>query len=256
MVKVKTSAKKKTAQKSLKFQMGPRWSYNPHDERCQGNMGRVYMLNPYGFDKSSGREGSKRGRRVKSVLSLEGITVAEITITDAQLNYLQSNYDYWRTLYELDPDHPYASSFMEMWQEPIDKYTGYDHEWLVAGWYMQGWQPSTLEYTLEFAPQEAFVGTKLEVTMLLKSVNEYDGEYGLHYDAGEIVLTDTQEIILGHESVLEYSYSPPLHLADKGIGFLAEMSILIVEPHTGISYTVDYDNDLFIYRWLSLGYNW
>ena len=32
-----------------------RWSYNPQDERGQGNMGKVDMLAPYGHDKDSDR---------------------------------------------------------------------------------------------------------------------------------------------------------------------------------------------------------
>jgi len=32
-----------------------KWSYNPHDDRGQGNMGRVDMLAPYGHDKDSDR---------------------------------------------------------------------------------------------------------------------------------------------------------------------------------------------------------
>jgi hypothetical protein len=43
-----------------------RWSYNPHDIRGQGNMGKPGMQDPFGFDKDSGREKSERGRPMKN----------------------------------------------------------------------------------------------------------------------------------------------------------------------------------------------
>jgi hypothetical protein len=45
-----------------------RWSYNPHDERGQGNMGKPDMVAPYGHDKDSDRlelTGS-RGKVIRS----------------------------------------------------------------------------------------------------------------------------------------------------------------------------------------------
>lgn len=46
-----------------------RWSYNPHDERGQGNMGEVDMLAPYGHDKDSDRMElyGNRGRVIRAV---------------------------------------------------------------------------------------------------------------------------------------------------------------------------------------------
>lgn len=44
-----------------------RWAYNPQDERGQGNMGNVDMLDPYGHDKDSNRLElyGNRGRVIK-----------------------------------------------------------------------------------------------------------------------------------------------------------------------------------------------
>jgi len=47
-----------------------RWSYNPHDDRGQGNMGKVDMLDPYGHDKDSDRMElyGNRGRVIKQMV--------------------------------------------------------------------------------------------------------------------------------------------------------------------------------------------
>jgi hypothetical protein len=45
-----------------------RWSYNPNDDRGQGNMGKVTMLDPYGHDKDSDRMElyGNRGRAIRA----------------------------------------------------------------------------------------------------------------------------------------------------------------------------------------------
>ncbi|MFH1837178.1 MAG: hypothetical protein ABH862_03590 [Candidatus Omnitrophota bacterium] len=234
-----------------------KWMRNPNDERGQGNMGKVTMRDPYGFDKCGYRMESARGRRMEAaLLDPEGVTIGKITIMDAQLNYFESTYNYWKDLYDSDPSHPYAQTFMEIWKEPLDKYTSNTYEFLVAGWNMSGWEPSVIEYGLEFNVEPEFIGTTLEVKILLTSVNDYDGEYGLHYDAGEAIVEETQTIILGENTVMYYYYNPPMSLVDKGEGFIAAFSVIVTEPESGVNYTINYDNPLFVYRWLSLGYNW
>lgn len=46
-----------------------KWFYNPHDDRGQGNMGKVDMLDPYGHDKDSDRLAlyGNRGRVIRIV---------------------------------------------------------------------------------------------------------------------------------------------------------------------------------------------
>jgi len=46
-----------------------KWSYNPHDDRGQGNMGKVDMLDPFGHDKDSNRKilYGNNGRVIKQI---------------------------------------------------------------------------------------------------------------------------------------------------------------------------------------------
>jgi membrane protein involved in colicin uptake len=66
-----------------------RWSYNPHDTRGQGNMGKVDMRDPFGFDKDSGREGAERGRPIREAESEEPtLNLAELVTLEVADPYL------------------------------------------------------------------------------------------------------------------------------------------------------------------------
>lgn len=58
----------KDLEEALRNLKHSRWSYNPHDERGQGNMGKVDMIAPYGHDKDSDRMElyGNRGRVIKA----------------------------------------------------------------------------------------------------------------------------------------------------------------------------------------------
>ena len=47
-----------------------RWSYHPRDDRGQGNMGKVNMLDPFGHDKDSDRKElyGNRGRVIREII--------------------------------------------------------------------------------------------------------------------------------------------------------------------------------------------
>jgi len=54
-------------EQALKKLEHARWAYNPNDDRGQGNMGKVNMLDPYGHDKDSNRKElyGNRGRVIR-----------------------------------------------------------------------------------------------------------------------------------------------------------------------------------------------
>ncbi|MCQ9206432.1 MAG: hypothetical protein NG740_00905, partial [Omnitrophica bacterium] len=112
--------------------------------------------------------------------------------------------------------------------------------------------PSSIDYTLTFTPPEGFEGTTLEVTTIVTSINDYDGVSGLHYDAGQVLVEETQEIALGTDNTLDYSYAPSVDLIGGmvigSVSLFAELSIIITDPESGLSYTIVYDDQLFIYR--------
>lgn len=52
-----------------------RWSYNPHDDRGQGNMGKPTMQDPFGFDKDSDRK-ELYGNKGRPIRTKDGEPVA------------------------------------------------------------------------------------------------------------------------------------------------------------------------------------
>jgi hypothetical protein len=66
-------------QKSLDKLNQSRWAYHPRDERGQGNMGRVDMLDPYGHDKTSDRKElyGNRGRVIREIIPPEPVPEPE-----------------------------------------------------------------------------------------------------------------------------------------------------------------------------------
>jgi hypothetical protein len=235
----------------------PRWSYNPLDERGQGNMGRPDMRDPYGFDKDSDRVAGERGRRIiEPALNLEAITGFDLTITDAHLVYLQAMYDGWTQIADENPWHPFARPYAEMFKRAIDRYLSAEHQWLTVGFFLPAYGPSTIDYDITFTPPEEFEGTTLLVTTVLTTLDEYNGEYGLHYDAGQVIVEETQETVLGADNTLAVSYVPPSSLVDRGVGFLAELSFVITEPESGETHIITHDEPLYLYRFGSLASNW
>ncbi len=272
-----------------------RWDYNPHDTRGQGNMGKVDMRDPYGFDKDSGREGADRGRPIRAAETIPTEpeptpNAAELTVVDFQvtnwglieLQLLYNSWLQWTSWYSTYyPDwyssdwyalvvNYYQTKIAEYEQGSIDLISVFDRE--------------AIDYTLTLP--EGFDGSTLLVTTHLTSLSTYDdiayGTYSggyldettgwwiydeydgssiqyIHYEVGQVVVEDTQEITLNGQDTFSVSYLPSINLVgdqtgwfnsaeDGGQGFLAELSVTITDPATGASYTTTYDRTINLYR--------
>lgn len=122
----------------------------------------------------------------------------------------------------------------------------------------------TLQYSFDLGTQEGFEGTTLLVTTSLVSLNTYDSYYynyvynpvtrrweatrvTVHYDAGQTVMTQTQEATIGEDSTVTYSYDPATTIIGYNSG-LFELQVTVTEPESGATYTFAYDKDLYLYR--------
>lgn len=253
--------------KSLNKMEKARWDYNPHDTRGQGNMGKVDMRSPYGFDKNSGREGSERGRPIREepTLNLAELVTVSFQVIDFQLLYLQSWLKWAQTLYNTytslaQYNSRYASyatyyaTQITYYQNLIAAYQPPPYDRVVVNSNM------SLNYTLNLGTQEGFEGTSLLVSTTLTSINDYNAGTWVYdsatrtwkivyvtYDAGETVMTQTQEVTMGEDSTYSFSYDPPDSLVGWSGGYF-EMAVTVTEPVSGASYTIPYDRDLYLYR--------
>jgi len=118
----------------------------------------------------------------------------------------------------------------------------------------------TLNYTFNLGTQEGFEGTSLLVTTTLTSLNDYESGIWVwdpvtrtgkvvyvSYDAGEMVMTQTQEVTIGEDSAYSFTYDPPADLVGWSGGYF-EMAVTVTEPISGVSYTITYDRDIYLYR--------
>lgn len=238
-----------------------RWSYHPHDTRGQGNMGKVDMRDPYGFDKESGREGSERGRPIQKTETAAEATEAEIAVPDlASLVSVD--------FFAVDPYLAILQSYLTFWQNVA----GY--AWLVT--YYQNIiasytplpydpirvnQSDTINYTLSFQDvPEVFEGKTLEVTTSLISLSDYNTTVSYYdqttyrwvnkvvdYDPGEVVVQQTQEMTLTDGGSFTYTYDPPQDLTNY-VGTYFELAVTVTEPESGATYTMTYDRQLYLYR--------
>lgn len=262
--------------KSLNKLEHARWDYNPHDTRGQGNMGKVDMRSPYGFDKDSGREGAERGRAIhpepEPILDLASLVTVDFQIPDYQLWY----YQYWlkwaQTLYD---KYSYLVQFNSSYASKVDYFASQVkyYEEVIAAYYAD--PPPYLKvatnldmylnYTLNLGTEEGFDGTTLLVTTTLTSINDYISKGGLWsydyatgtwkveyitYDAGEMVMTQTQEVTLGQDSTYNFTYDPPNELVGSTWwdGGYFELVVTVTEPVSGATYTITYDRDIYLYR--------
>lgn len=260
--------------KSLNKFEHARWNYNPNDTRGQGNMGKVDMRDPYGFDKDSGREGSERGRAIQEepTLNLADLVTVDFQIPDYQLWY----YQYWlkwaQTLYDR---YSYLAQFNSSYALKVDYFAEQVtyYEELIAAYYSQP-PPYVkvatnldmyLNYTLDLGTQEGSDGTTLLVTTTLTSINDYLSKSGywtydyatgtwkveyITYDVGETVMTQTQEVTMGEDSIYNFTYDPPNELVGSSWwdGGYFELTVTVTEPESGATYTVAYDRDIYLYR--------
>lgn len=222
-----------------------RWSYNPNDERGQGNMGKPKMRTPYGFDKDSGREGSERGRAIHGPSLSELLTQGELlsidfTMVDYQIYRLQK-------LLEEAIEEGNASR--------IALFTFLINHWTANptpyNWIMPQNADETINYALTFP--DGFDGETLLVTTTLTSIYDYFDVLGgavggsTRYAAGDVIMEETQEVVLGEDNTYSYSYDPPITLA--GWGQLdADLAVTVTEPESGASYTMNYDRYIILWR--------
>jgi hypothetical protein len=65
--------------------------------------------------------------------------------------------------------------------------------------------------------------------------------------AGQVVMEQTQEVVLGPDNTLSFTYDPPPELAGTS-GLSANLSVTVTEPVSGQSYKISYDRQLYLYR--------
>jgi len=245
--------------KSLNKFEKARWDYNPHDTRGQGNMGKVNMRDPYGFDKDSGREKSERGRPIREteepVLNLADLVTVTFSTMDYYLLTLQRQLEAYRVYASKYPNSWY-SWYVTYLERLIASYVPPPYDRLAAN------LNHTVNYTLTFGDvAEAFEGTTLLVTTSLISVNDYTSGFwsydrttgkwtyvSVHYDAGQVAVQQTQEVTLSDNGTFSVSYDPPAELAGGWTGNLYELQVTVTEPQSGATYTVTYDRQLSLYR--------
>ena len=227
---------------------------NPHNID-QGNLGKLRMRDPFGFDKDSDRVGRERGRPIvegrpviEGSAGLRKITTTEFTITDSYITYLQDELVYWEAMVEEHPDVWHYEDRLKDIESLVRDYLNDSHDRVMVGVGMQDYGPGEIEYILTFTLPEGCDERTLVVTTTLTCIDGYDG-YWVDYDAGEAVMEETLEIVLTSSDSIAFSYTPPEEIVDIGEGFLAELSITVADPETGESYTIDYKTDIYLYRW-------
>lgn len=238
-----------------------RWSYNPHDNRGQGNMGKPDMLDPYGFDKNSGREGSDRGRPIRmSEINWAEIMSIDFNVIDYYLALYLRYFEKYQFLAQryTDPTYywsVYYSQKATYYANLINNYTSiYTYDRLAVNT-----AGNTINYMLTFTPPEKLEGTTLLVTTTLTSATNYtsyDYVYNpvtrryeritIYYDAGQAIMEQTQEVVLGTNDTFSFSYDPPTSLINSGL--YTNLSVTVTEPVSGSTYTMTYDRQIYLYR--------
>lgn len=253
-----------------------KWDSNPRDTRGQGNMGKVDMRSPYGFDKDSDREGAERGRaihiREPEILDLASLLSLTWGITDMWVMYYQNLINWFNALSPTSPYYTYYytyySRYLSAWQEGITYHLDKSYTEVVVNWPGQ-----TIDYTLSLGNvPSSFEGDALVVTFNLTSLKAYDGtiwtsstfwngrswqttwtQTPIHYDAGQTVVSQTQEVTLTDSGTYTLSYDPPddslvSTFGASGVGNWFEASVTVTDPASGSSITYTFDESLYIWR--------
>lgn len=252
--------------KSLNKFEHARWDYNPKDTRGQGNMGKVEMRSPYGFDKDSGREGSERGRAIHP----EEVTILDLASL-ATMNWQISDWYLWVFQYWLNYYQSHASSYSPEWYSYAISYVQGEIAYYSSLPYVSistidpntaRDDPTTIDYTLSFGSvPTSFEGTTVLVTTTLTSINDYTGLlFGnipgtgtwtmlplINYEAGQVVVSETREVTLSDNGTFNYSYDPPNDLVGWD-GNYFELAVTVTEPDSGATYTMTYDRQLYLWR--------
>jgi hypothetical protein len=246
--------------------------HNPHDKRGQGNMGRPKMRDPYGHDKESGREKSARGRPVReaepeeSVLDLASIVSIEFNTKDYYLDFLNSIYEgYQSDLEQSDPDSASYALYargLTIYESTINNYKSSDIVRVRVN------QADEIDYSMTLTPPDGFEGTKLLITTTLTNIKDYDTSYNtynyvydseagtwqrkpvttkIHYEANQVIMEQTQKVVIGDDNTVSFSYAPPSDLAGYS-GLDANLSVTVTEPESCQSYTTTYNKIFYLYR--------
>lgn len=233
-----------------------RWSYNPYDERGQGNMGKPLMRDPYGFDKDSGREKGERGRPSRG--NIEEPTSTDImgiqfNIGDSYLQLLLDTLTAWQIAYRENPQDTFYADAIKYLEEEINYYTS------ISGGSIALMNPDSIDYTLTLSSLQELSGKTLLVTTTLTSIDAY--EYDLvdydpltdtftstliQYDSGQVISEQTQEVVVEEDNSLSFSYDPSGYLAGDD-GLYANVTVTVTEPESGVSYTFSYDQSIYLY---------
>ena len=246
--------------KSLKKLEKARWHYNPNEQRSQGgniqgNMGKVEMRSPFGFDPDQDRDGKDRGRvirKIEPVLNLEAL-ISDFEITDAVFAKLLEDLERYRSYIERYPQWSYWFTwYVSYLENRIANYIRPDYDRVAVN------LGQTIDYSFNLGTQEGFEGTTLLVTTSLVAADEYNGgtwsfnrttwrwEYTpIHYDAGEVVMEETQEVTIGEDTTLSFSYDPPDELGTRSY---YELAVTVTDPESGSSYSFTYDRNIYLYR--------
>lgn len=236
-----------------------RWAYHPRDERGQGNMGKVDMRDPYGHDKDSGREGSERGR------AIHGPSLDELLIQGELFNLdftMPDDYFVYRLQQLLEEAEAAGNqSRIALFKFLIYRYTvtnPYPFNWIKPE------RDESVDFTLTF-DADRFEGTNLIITTTIMSATDYDYPYYtsvydpatnsykpvlthvLHYDYGQIVMEKTEEITLGENNTLSFSYDVPDSIG-FGVQLLSDLIVTVTDPATGANYSMTYDKELMLAR--------
>lgn len=238
-----------------------RWSHNPHDDRGQGNMGKPNMRDPYGHDKDSGREGSERGRPIREdELDLAALLGIEFSLTNPYLIYLMTMLERYRYYAERYPQYSFYSAVALYYERAVNNFDGSTSPYYKLAVN----RTDAIDYTLTFSPQEGYEATNLLVTTTLTSVNDYNQTFyryvynpetrrtewtplTIHYDAGQVIEENTQEMTLGDDNTFSYNADPAANLAGYS-GVYTELAITVTEPVSGASYTIAADKQIYMYR--------
>jgi hypothetical protein len=241
-----------------------RWSYNPHDERGQGNMGKPAMRDPYGHDKDSGREKSERGRPIKesdtTQASLEGsVNIDFASLGEYQSDALMQSFQNLADYYAANWDSLSLSNYYtyEEWHNILYKHFFPDSD--ATGLLVN--HRDSIDYNLSVGD---YSSDSLTVTTTLTSVQDYDSllytydsETGtwikepISYSSGDVIFEQTQEVTLDSENnLLDYSQDLPGDImgTEQNSAFYVELNVTVTDTNTGATYTQTYDNALYLYR--------
>ncbi len=241
-----------------------RWSYNPNDERGQGNMGVPRMNAPYGHDKDSGREKSERGRPIKesdtTQSSLEGSVSIDFTsLGEYQDDVLMQSFLNTMDYYAANWDSLSLSNYYtyEEYYNILYKhfYPDSDATGLLVN------HRDSIDYDLSIGDYDS---DSLTVTTTLTSAQDYDSliysydaETGtwvtetISYSSGDVIFEQTQDATLDSENnLLDYSQDLPGDImgTEQNSAFYVELNVTVTDTNTGETYTQTYDSALYLYR--------